>query len=351
MSTIKTLVVGYGLSAKAFHLPFLEADPAFEVVGIVQPRGESARVERPQLEHYRSLSEALEGSTAELVIVSAPNEYHAPMAREALLAGKHVVVEKPFALLVAEARELCILAQQQKRVLTVFHNRRWDADFLTLKQLLQEGLLGRPAHMLSRFDRFRPQIKQGWKEEPKPGTGIFYDLSPHLIDQALQLFGWPAAVYAHIRTERSKAITPDAFDLYLYYPDASVHLAAGSLVSAPWPRLSVLGTAGSYTKWGMDPQEAELRNGASPGSLGWGEEPQEAWGTLVRGGNGKTDEELYPSQAGNYGFFYAELAAAIRQEGPNPVPPEEALQVMHIMELAQQSHREGRKIEAGESLQ
>jgi scyllo-inositol 2-dehydrogenase (NADP+) len=347
MQAIKTLVVGYGLSAKAFHLPFLRTNSAFAVAGIVQARGQAAREELPAVHHYRSLEEALAHTEAELVVVTTPNEFHAPMVRQALEAGRHVVVEKPFALEVAEAGELCQLAGERQRVLAVYHNRRWDADFLTLKKLLTEGRLGQPAHFVSRFDRFRPQIKRGWKEEPKPGTGIFYDLAPHLIDQALQLFGWPEELYAHIRMERREALTPDAFDLYLYYPELTVHLAAGSLVSASWPRFSLLGTAGSYTKWGMDPQEALLRQGVSPDRPGWGAEPAEAWGTLVRSQEGETLQESYPTMPGNYAGFYAELASAIRQGGQNPVPPEEGLLVMRILALARQSHQEGKRLLLG----
>lgn len=347
MDPIKTLVVGYGLSATAFHLPFLSTNPAFSVEGIVQARASTAREELPQLNHYRSLEEALTSSKAELVVVTAPNEFHAPMAKAALQAGKHVVIEKPFVIEVTEARELCTLAEKQNRVMTVFHNRRWDADFLTVKKALAEEIVGRPVFFLSRYDRFRPKIKQDWKEEAKPGAGIFYNLGPHLIDQALQLFGWPAELYAHLRQERKGTVTPDAFDLFLYYPELTVHLTAGSLVSAPFPRYSLLGTAGSYTKWGLDPQEDELRNGTLPTRANWGEEPPEAWGTLITGKEGSTKSQSYPSEAGNYGAFFNELAAAIRQDGKNPVSPKEALQVMQIIELAHKSHAEGRRIAAG----
>ncbi|WP_224994593.1 Gfo/Idh/MocA family oxidoreductase [Cesiribacter sp. SM1] len=346
MNSIKTLVVGYGLSAKAFHLPFLTTNPSYEVAGIVQPRGNSAREEFPHLKHFRSLDEALEQGHAELVIISAPNEYHAPMAMQALRKGKHVVIEKPFALSVAEAEAICRVAREHNRLLTVFHNRRWDADFLTLKQLLQEQQLGRPVMLVSRFDRFRPQIKPGWKEAPKQGAGIFYNLAPHLVDQALQLFGWPAELYAHIRTERKEAVTSDAFDLHLYYNEVTVHLGASTLVSATWPRFSLLGTKGSYTKWGMDPQEDLLVAGVLPTTAEWGNEPAEAWGTLVTGDNDSTSSQPFKSQPGNYGAFFAELAHAIMGGGNNPVPPQEALQVMQIMELAFRSQQEGRRIKA-----
>ena len=346
MDPIKTLVVGYGLSAKAFHLPFLTTNPSFSVEGIVQPRGNSSREDYPQLQHYRTLEEALAGSDVEMVVVSAPNEFHVPMANQALLAGKHVVIEKPFALTVAEAAALIQLAEQQQKVLTVFHNRRWDADFLTIRQLLAEQKIGRPVMLVSRFDRFRPQIKHGWKEEPKPGAGIFYNLGPHLIDQALQLFGWPDEIYAHIRTERKEAVTPDAFELYLYYKDLTIHLGAGTLVSATWPRFSLLGTDGSYTKWGMDPQEDLLIEGVLPNGPGWGAEDEGAWGTLVTGDNSGTTSQPYRSVPGNYNNFFSGLAQAIRRGGNNPVPPGEALQVMQIMDLAFKSHQEGRRVVA-----
>ncbi|AHM59145.1 oxidoreductase domain-containing protein [Flammeovirgaceae bacterium 311] len=344
MNPIKTLVVGYGLSAKAFHLPFLQINPAFELQGIVQPRGNASREELPQLAHYRTLEEALQKGEAELVIISAPNEHHAPMATQALRQGKHVVIEKPFALTVAEAEALCQLAKEEDRVLSVFHNRRWDADFLTLRQLLEEEKVGRPVLLVSRFDRFRPQIKWSWKEEPKQGAGNFYNLGPHLIDQALQLFGWPAEVYAHIRTERREGQTEDAFDLHLYYPDLTVHLGASTLVSARWPRFSLLGTKGSYTKWGLDPQEELLVEGKLPSAPGWGAEKPEDWGTLITGDNDATSSQPYPGVPGNYNVFFTGLAAAIREGGPNPVPPHEALQVMQIIELAYRSQQEGKRL-------
>ncbi len=345
MAVIKTLVVGYGLSAKAFHLPFLLNDPAYKVIGIVQPRGSSAKQDFPQLQHYRSLEEALAERGATLVVITAPNEFHAPMARTALLDGRHVVVEKPFAVDVAGGEMLAQLAKEQGKVLSIYHNRRWDADFLTLKEVITENRVGQPVMFSARFDRFRPHIRQGWKEEQGPGTGIFYDLGPHLIDQALQLFGWPEFLYAHMRIERPDALTTDAFDLYLYYEKLTVHLSAGSLVSIVAPRFTLLGTKGGYTKWGMDPQEAALRQGIKPVQQNWGMEAESAWGTLVQlSENGETESTPYPSHAGNYGTYYHKLAAAIRQEGENPVKPEEALQVMKIIEQALRSNREGKKI-------
>lgn len=344
MKPIKTLVVGYGLSGKAFHVPFLLTNPAYQLAGIVQPRGTAARQEFPHLQHFNTLEDALGIAELELVIVASPNEWHAPMARKALEAGKHVLVEKPFATTAQEAAELCTLAAKQQKILSVYHNRRWDADFLTLKQVLKDHRIGKAVVLVSRFDRFRPQIKPGWKEEPKPGTGVFYDLGPHLIDQALQLWGWPTSLYAHIRTERAEAKTQDAFDLVLYYPNLSVQLGAGTLVSAPWPRYSLLGSTGSYTKWGWDPQEELLRAGVLPNTADWGTEPAAAWGTLVWGNNESTQQERYATQKGSYHYFYDALALAIRGKGPNPVPAEEALQVMQLMELAWQSQHEGRRL-------
>ncbi|MBW3543996.1 MAG: oxidoreductase [Bacteroidetes bacterium] len=347
MEPIKTLVVGYGLSASAFHLPFIEKDKAFALVGIVQPRGVAARAAYPHLSHYNSLDSALLESTAELVIITTPNALHAPMAKAALEAGRHVVVEKPFALTIEEAQQLTQQARQQNRLLSIYHNRRWDADFLSLQQLLAEGRLGQPLMLVSRFDRWRPAIKPGWKEAPGPGSGIFHDLGPHLIDQALQLFGWPTQVYAHLRRERPEALTTDAFDFFLYYDDKTVQLSAGSLVSAPAPRFKLSGTKGSYIKWGFDPQEALLRKGIPPTASGWGIEPETAWGTLVEiDGDGQSTSQAYPSRPGNYGDYYNQLAAAIMADGKNPVTAEEALQVMQLVALGYQSHEEGRRIQA-----
>lgn len=346
MSIINTILVGYGLSGRAFHAPFLLHNPAYKVVAVVQPKGNSAREALPGLEHYRSLEAALQQVAADLVVLTAPNEQHAPLCEQALMAGKHVVVEKPFALNVAEATALLQLAEKQQRVLSIFHNRRWDGDFLTVKKLLQEQRVGVPIMLVSRFDRFRPQIKKGWREETGPGTGILHDLGSHLIDQALVLFGWPLEVYAHLRQERAAAQTTDAFDLYLYYQQLTVHLAAGSLVSAPWPRFSLLGTEGSYTKWGMDPQEAVLRAGGLPSSVTFGKEEKEARGVLNLQQEGALVQQSMATEVGNYGTYYQQLAACIQGQGQNPVPPKEALQVMQLLALAEESYRQSRRIAA-----
>jgi scyllo-inositol 2-dehydrogenase (NADP+) len=342
---LRVLLVGFGLSARAFHLPFILTNPAYVLTGIVQPSGNSAKTAFPDLLHFQCLEQALAGIVVELVIITAPNELHAPLARQALLAGKHVVVEKPFALSSREARELILLARERQCVLSVYHNRRWDADFLTLQELIRQGRIGKAVQLLSRFDRFRPRIKPGWKEEPGAGRGIFFDLAPHLLDQALLLFGWPAALYAQLRMEREEARTPDAFDLFLYYSNGlTVQLAAGSLVSAPLPRFCMMGTAGSYTKWGMDPQEEALRAGARPASESWGKETRDQWGVLIIEKGGELMRSSYPSASGNYGRYYVLLAAAIQKGAPNPVPPQEALRVIKLLELAEESHLQGRKL-------
>ncbi|EMR03899.1 Gfo/Idh/MocA family oxidoreductase [Cesiribacter andamanensis] len=344
MLPIRTLLLGYGLSARAFHVPFLLQNPQYQLVGLVQPRGDSGREAFPTVPHFRRPEEALQALWPELVIICSPNALHAPQARLALEAGAHVVVEKPFALSSGEAEALIALAEAKQRVISVYHNRRWDADFLTLQQVVREGILGRPVQLLSRFDRFRPQIKAGWKEEPAPGSGIFWDLAPHLLDQALLLFGTPQALYAQIRTERTAARTPDAFELFLYYPQVQVQLAAGSLVSASWPRFSLLATKGSYTKGGMDPQEAALRAGLQPGGAEWGSERPDQWGTLLVDNGASVEERCYPSLAGDYGIFYQLLAAAIREGKQHPVPAQEALQVIQLLELAEESDRQGRRL-------
>jgi scyllo-inositol 2-dehydrogenase (NADP+) len=273
----------------------------------------------------------------DLIIVATPNDSHAALAERALQAGKHVVVEKPFTLDSAEATRLDALAQERGRCLTVFQNRRWDGDFLTVRQLIEEGRLGRLYSFESHFDRFRPQVKKRWKEEDVPGGGTLWDLGAHLVDQALQLFGMPESLSADVGKQRSEAKAVDWFHLLLRYGELRVILHSGSVVHDPWPRFVLQGEADGYLKYGLDPQEDQLKAGLRPGMAGWGAEPPERHGRLSRGGS-------VPTVPGRYEEFYRQLAAAMRGEGPVPVTAPSAAQVIRVLEAAQRSAAEGRSI-------
>ena len=341
---IHTAIVAFGLSGRAFHAPFIAANPLFRLRKVVERHQEESSKIYPEVAVCRSLDAVLDDAAIELVVITTPNTLHFSMAKQALEAGKHVVLEKPFTVTVGEAKELKELAEKKERMLTVFHNRRWDGDFLTVRHLLDKKLIGKPVEFKSNFHRFRPVIKDNWREDEEEGSGILYDLGPHLIDQALCLFGMPKAVFADVRQQRSEAKTPDSFELLLDYDRVKVKLAASSLVRNPWPRFELNGTAGGFIKWGLDPQEAALRSGVKPGGENWGQEEENKWGSLRTRWNGLDFKGKIETISGNYGAFYQNVYDHIRKEKPLAVKPEEALQVMELLEKAKQSAEEGKKL-------
>jgi scyllo-inositol 2-dehydrogenase (NADP+) len=270
-------------------------------------------------------------------VISTPNHTHFPLARAALEAGKHVVVDKPFTATVAEADALIALAAERKRLLTVFHNRRWDGDFLTVKRLLGSGRLGEPCLFEAHWDRFRPTLREGWKEDPATGAGLLLDLGPHLIDQALQLFGRPDALSADVGIQRAGSQIDDYFSVTLHYGRMRARLSASTLIAEPRPRFAVHGTGGSYVKFGIDPQEAELKAGADPWAAG--RDGRHGRLTLADGAS-----ESVPTERGRYLSFYEAVAGAILEGTPVPVDPADARKGLRLIELARQSAREGRRI-------
>lgn len=347
---LNTAVIAFGLSGRAFHAPFINANPAFCLRKVVERyAAESVKI-YPQVEVCRSLEEVLEDEEIELVVITTPNSFHHSMAKKALEAGKHVVLEKPFTVTTVEAKELISLSKEKGKMLTVFQSRRWDGDFLTLQALLREEAMGTLVEFESQYDRYRPFLKGSWKEEPEAGGGILFDLAPHLIDQALLLFGLPKAVFADVRRQRPSSKTDDSFDILLFYDQVKVNLRAGVVARIQRPRFLVKGINGSYVKYGMDPQEALLRAGKKPGGEGWGEEEESAWGDLFTERNGLTYKGKVETLPGNYGGFYENIAAHLRNGEPLAVKPEQALQVMEIIELAGQSAKEGKKLSFSSSV-
>jgi scyllo-inositol 2-dehydrogenase (NADP+) len=320
--TLRAVVIGRGLGGRVFHAPLIRAIPAIELVGVAGAADAEA---------------AATGTDVDLVVISTPNRTPFPLARAALEAGKHVVVDKPFTVTVAEADALIALAAERKRVLTVFHNRRWDGDFLTVKSLLRAGRLGQPSLFEAHWDRFRPELREGWKEDPAEGAGLLLDLGPHLIDQALQLFGTPQALNADIAAQRTGSSVDDYFVLTLDYGGMRATLSAASLVAEPRPRFAVHGTSGSYVKFGVDPQEAELKAGVDPKDAG----RDDADGRLTHAdGTG----EAIPSERGRYLSFYEAVAKAILEGAPVPVVPADAREGLRLIALARESARQGRRI-------
>jgi scyllo-inositol 2-dehydrogenase (NADP+) len=277
-------------------------------------------------------------------VVAAPNTVHHRLAAAALAAGRHVVVDKPFVLTSAEADELIALAAAEGRLLSVFQNRRWDGDFLTVQRCLEAGLLGEVSTYISRFDRFRPAPKGGWREEAAAGSGILYDLGSHLIDQALHLFGLPETVVADVRIQRRGVQADDYVHLLLGYGRLRVLLHAAMMVREPGPRFEVHGDRGSFVKYGLDPQEDALRSGGRPGDPGWGSEPPERHGTLTTEAAGAELRGRLASVPGSYQAYYAAMADAVEGGGRVPVTAEEGRDTIMLIEHALQSSREGREV-------
>jgi predicted dehydrogenase len=293
----------------------------------------------------RSLDEMLSDHEIGVVVIATPNQSHFPLAKQCLEQGRHVIVDKPFTTTSAEARMLVQLAQSRNKVLSVYHNRRWDGDFQTARKLLAEKSLGQVVIYESHFDRFRPELKKGaWREKNDPGSGVLFDLGSHLIDQALTLFGIPEAIEADVRIERVGAEVDDAFDVTLFYPDKRALLRATMLANIPGARFTLHGTTGSYVKHGMDPQEEALKSGQAPGDRDWGIESPENWGELSLADGGKTLIRKIPTLAGDYRGFYEDVRDAVEKGAPLAVKPTDALNVMIGLELALRSSREGRKI-------
>jgi scyllo-inositol 2-dehydrogenase (NADP+) len=324
---IRVGLVGYGLAGAAFHAPLIRASERMRLAAVLTSRDAPERV--------ATLDALLERS--DLVVVATPNSTHFDIAAAALDAGKHVVIDKPFTVTLAEADELIALATERGRVLTVFQNRRWDSDFLTLQKLFPR--LGDVDLFEAHWDRFRPEIKRGWREDPEPGSGLLNDLGPHMIDQALQLFGMPDSLSADIRAERTAARVDDYFDLTLHYDEKRVCLRASTLVADARPRFAVHGSAGSLAKHGLDPQEAQLKAGMDPCDPAFGIDGNPGTLTLPDGST-----QQVPGERGNYLAFYDAVASAILDDIPVPVEPADARDGLALIALAPRAAELGQRL-------
>jgi scyllo-inositol 2-dehydrogenase (NADP+) len=329
-------IIGYGKAGRIFHAPIIQSVPSLKLKAIVTRRDNEVRY--PGVRVLRDVPELLRDDDIGLVVVATPNRSHYELARSALLANKHVVVEKPFTTSSDQAQELIDLALRQNRVISVHQNRRWDGDFLTVKRLLGGNLLGRLVEFESHYDRFRNHpVANAWREDDREGSGVLFDLGAHLIDQALALFGLPKLIMADIRVQRDFARADDNFELILHYDKLKVTLKAGMLVREPGPRFILHGTEGSFVKYGLDPQEHELKSGRTPAEASWGEEQEDRWGTLHTQIAGLHVESRVETLAGCYQNYYQNIADAISGRAELEVKPEEALNTIRIIELAQKS--------------
>ena len=347
--TLRAGLVGYGFAGQTFHAPVLSAVPGLELAAVASSRPHKVHADWPSVAVVPDAAALVGRSDIDLVVVATPNAQHHPVAKAALEAGKHVVVDKPFTLDVAEARELELLARRNNRVLAVYQNRRFDADYLTLKDLLASGELGRLVYLESHFDRFRPEVRDRWREQKVPGAGLWVDLGSHLVDQAVQLFGTPDTLQLDTAALRDGAQVEDYFHAVLRYesgPHAPLRvvLHATTLAAHAAPRYIVHGTRGSYIKRGVDPQEDALRAGQRPPMAGWGADPQDGELVVPASDGGEPQRRVWPTRAGNYLEYYAAVRDAILGNGPNPVPPEQAVALMELLDIGQQSAAEGRAI-------
>jgi predicted dehydrogenase len=305
-----------------------------------------ARQTYPEIKVFRTYEEMLADKEVELVIVNTPSYSHYEYAKKSLQAGKHTVVEKPFTATVAEAEELVALAKKQNVQLSVFQNRRYDSDYKTVRKIVKEGWLGDIREAEFRYDRYNPVLSpKAHKETPGPGAGCMYDLGPHLIDPALQLFGWPQAVFADIRITRDMSKVDDYFEILMYYSSSRVRLRSGYFFREPVPSFAVHGSKGSFLKSRADKQETDLQAGIKPGGVDWGKEPESAWGLLHTEKDGKVIREYIPSEQGNYGEYYEGIHHALRNHSPLPVTAEEGLNVIKIIEASFRSSNEKKVIE------
>lgn len=336
---INTGLVSFGKASRVYHGPIITSVPELKLTKVVERHREESRKRYPWVEVVRDTDTLLEDDDISLVVITTPNDTHYELAKKCLLAGKHVVVDKPFTTTSAQARELIDLAAEKNRIINAFQNRRWDGDFQTVRQLVNGDQLGRIVEFESFYDRFRKHKRpDAWREKPGEGSGVFFDLGPHLIDQILVLFGTPEMVTADIRLQRDHAETDDYFDVILHYDRLKVRIKGGMLVRTQTPRFLIQGMNGTFVKYGMDPQEEALIAGKTPDEPGWGIEPEDRWGTMNTDINGLHVVGQVESIAGNYIGYYQNIVNAIRGREQLAVTPDQMINTIRIIELAFQSN-------------
>lgn len=339
-ASLRVALIGYGFVGQTFHGPLLSSIPGLSLDLVASRDAARVRADLPGVRVTADYAAALHDPAVDLVVIASPNQTHAPLASAALAAGKHVVVDKPFTVTLAEARALAEDAEQAGRLLSVFQNRRWDSDFLGLQAVLASGALGDVTSLESRIERFRPQVRDRWREADLPGSGLWFDLGPHLLDQALCLFGLPQRLQAKLVRQRPGARTDDWFQVQLDYGARQVTLRAGMLAAGGVPRFLAQGTAASWLKLGADHQEDALKAGVRPGGSDWGQDPDPGWLIAADG-----ERQALPTPAGDHRRYYLALVEALAGRAANPVPPAQACALMALLETAQRSSREGRALE------
>jgi predicted dehydrogenase len=340
--TVRAALLGYGYVGKTFHAPLLHAVDGIEFALVGSSRPDAVHERYPAVRVCATVDAAVDPDV-DLVVIATPNDSHYPLAAAALRAGKHVVVDKPFTLTLAEAESLTAIAKEHDRLLSVFHNRRWDSEILATQQVLTSGALGNVTHYEVHMDRYRPNVRQRWREDPGPGAGLWFDLGPHMIDQALHLFGMPQAIQGSLAILRKGGQTDDWGHAILTYPHMRVVLHASLLVSGGGPRTVLHGTQGSWAKFGADVQEPQLQKGMSPNDPAFGIDPDE--GILYDGATGA--QTRTPTPIARQQGYYEAVRDAILHGSPLPVTAEEGVAVMQVLEAFYASAREGQTVHFG----
>ncbi|OQP38710.1 oxidoreductase [Niastella yeongjuensis] len=340
MTMIKVGLVGFGISAKVFHAPFITTNNNYQLVSVLERNKQESKALYPFVRVVKTIEEVVQNEEIDLIVITTPNETHFPYAKAALEAGKHVVLEKPVTNTSKEALALLEIANSNSVVLSVYQNRRYVSDFYTIKEILDKQLLGEVHTFEGHYDRYRAEARpQAWREHVLPGSGILFDLGPHLLDQVLYLFGIPHTITADIRQQRPHAKVDDYFDLRLDYGFLKVILQAGMLVREPGPRYLIHGTKGSFVKSGEDPQEALLRAGELPVGENWGKESEDIYGVLHTELNGQIIRQHYPSHKGDYAAYYKNLYDSLANDKPVKERIEHGYNTIRLIELAFESHK------------
>lgn len=334
---IRVGLIGYGYASKTFHAPLISGTPGMTLAAVASSDENKVHADWPAMPVVSGPERILNDPNIDLVVIPTPNDTHFPLAKSALEAGKHVVVDKPFTVTLSQARELEALAKSGGRLLSVFHNRRWDSDFLTVKALINEGLLGEVGYFESHFDRYRPQVHNRWREQGGPGSGIWYDLAPHLLDQVVNLFGLPVSMQVDLAQLRPGSQSTDYFHAVLAWPQRRVVLHGTLVAAAETARFIIHGSRGSYVKYGLDPQEERLKSGERLPQEDWGYDMRD--GVLTRAEGEDITEESWLTLPGNYPAYYAAIRDALNGSGTNPVPASQAIQIMELIELGLESAR------------
>jgi predicted dehydrogenase len=339
MHPLRVALIGYGYAGRVFHAPLIRAVQGLSLDFVASRDAARVHADLPDVEVIDDPLRAAIDQRADLIVIASPNDSHAPLARAALQAGRNVVVDKPFTLSLAEARELAELAEETGRLLSVFQNRRWDTDFLAIREAIKQGVIGEPMHLESRLERFRPEVRERWREQAGPGSGVLWDLAPHLIDQVIQLLGQPDFVQASTAAQREGAQTDDWAHVVLGFGERRAILQMGMLAAGGSTRFLVHGTRGSIVKNAADPQEAQLIAGLRPGDARWGIDEDD-----LLAYEGAQPARRIAAPHGDQSRYYAAIRDALQGHGENPVTPAQAVEAMAVLEAAVVSAREGRTV-------